>query len=132
MDSCFVRYGDQRFCWFTAIRNSVMISRNILETIVSRQQRFSSSLNEFDTSDLHLRITGALLTLIRDEVKALIEAAGGKVAGSVSKKTTYVVTGTEPGSKLTKAQELGVAVLDEGGLQELLSAPADNQALPSQ
>ena len=66
-------------------------------------------------------ITGTLPTLSRDEAKALIEAAGGKVAGSVSKKTTFVVAGTEAGSKLTKAQELGVAVLDEAALQELLN-----------
>ncbi|WP_114972188.1 NAD-dependent DNA ligase LigA [Rhodoferax ferrireducens] len=66
-------------------------------------------------------ITGTLPTLSRDEAKDLIEAAGGKVAGSVSKKTTFVVAGTEAGSKLTKAQELGVAVLDEAGLKELLN-----------
>ena len=65
-------------------------------------------------------ITGTLPTLGRDEAKDLIEAAGGKVAGSVSKKTTYVVAGTEAGSKLAKALELGVTVLDEQGLKELL------------
>jgi len=57
----------------------------------------------------------------RDEGKALIEAAGGKVTGSVSKKTDYVVAGTEAGSKLDKALSLGVAVLDEVGLQSLLN-----------
>ncbi|MBK1682064.1 NAD-dependent DNA ligase LigA [Rhodoferax fermentans] len=65
-------------------------------------------------------LTGTLPTLGREDAKALIEAAGGKVAGSVSKKTSYVVAGTEAGSKLDKAQALGVPVLDEAGLQALL------------
>ncbi len=71
-----------------------------------------------------LVLTGTLPTLGRDAAKDLIEAAGGKVSGSVSKKTHYVVAGTEAGSKLDKAQELGVAVLDEGGLLALLSPQA--------
>ena len=66
-------------------------------------------------------ITGTLPTLSRDEAKDLIEAAGGKVAGSVSKKTHFLVAGAEAGSKLTKAQELGVTVLDEDGLKEMLN-----------
>jgi DNA ligase (NAD+) len=65
-------------------------------------------------------LTGTLPTLGRDEARDLIEKAGGKVSGSVSKKTDYVVAGEEAGSKLTKAQELGVAILDEAGLRALL------------
>jgi len=67
-----------------------------------------------------LVLTGSLPTLTRDDAKAKIEAAGGKVTGSVSKKTDYVVAGEEAGSKLAKAQELGVTVLDEAGLLALL------------
>ncbi len=65
-------------------------------------------------------LTGTLPTLSRDDARERIEAAGGKVTGSVSKKTDYVVAGEAAGSKLDKAQELGIAVLDEPGLLKLL------------
>lgn len=68
-------------------------------------------------------LTGTLPTLSRDQAKAMLEAAGAKVAGSVSKKTSFVVAGAEAGSKLEKAQSLGVPVLDEAALLALL-APA--------
>ena len=71
-------------------------------------------------------LTGTLPTLTRDEAKALIDARGGKVAGSVSKKTHYVVAGAEAGSKLDKAQALGVAILEEDGLLRLLSESDTN------
>ncbi len=67
-------------------------------------------------------LTGTLPTLSRDEAKEMIESLGGKVAGSVSKKTDYLVAGAEAGSKLAKAEELGVPVLDEAGLFKLLDA----------
>jgi DNA ligase (NAD+) len=68
-----------------------------------------------------LVLTGTLPNLTRDQAKEMIEAAGGKVAGSVSKKTDYVVAGEAAGSKLAKAEELGVTVLDEAGLLALLA-----------
>ena len=68
-----------------------------------------------------LVLTGTLPNLSREEAKEKIEAAGGKVSGSVSKKTSYVVAGEEAGSKLDKARELNVPVLDEAGLIRLLN-----------
>jgi DNA ligase (NAD+) len=65
-------------------------------------------------------LTGTLPTLSRDQARAMIEAQGHKVSASVSKKTDYVVAGEEAGSKLTQARELGIEVLDEAGLRQLL------------
>ena len=65
-------------------------------------------------------ITGTLPTMSREEAKAMIEANGGKTTGSVSKKTDYVVAGEAAGSKLTKAESLGVAVLSEDDLTAML------------
>jgi DNA ligase (NAD+) len=67
-------------------------------------------------------LTGTLPTLTREEASALIKRAGGKVTGSVSRNTDYVVAGDSPGSKLAKAEELGTEVLDEPGFRELVGA----------
>lgn len=69
-------------------------------------------------------ITGTLPTLKRDQAKALIQNAGGKVTGSISAKTNYLVVGEEAGSKLSKAEELGIVQLSEAQLLELLEAPS--------
>ncbi len=65
-------------------------------------------------------LTGTLPSLSRDEAGAMIKKAGGKVTGSVSAKTSYVVAGEAAGSKLTKAQQLGITILDEAALMEML------------
>ena len=70
-------------------------------------------------------LTGTLPELTREEAAALIKSAGGKVTNSVSKKTDYVVAGENPGSKLAKAEKLGVEVLDEAGLRALRSVGGD-------
>jgi DNA ligase (NAD+) len=69
-------------------------------------------------------LTGTLPTLSRDEAKDLLEAAGAKVAGSVSKKTDFVVAGTDAGSKLVKAQELNINILDEAAFMAMLDPGA--------
>jgi DNA ligase (NAD+) len=70
-------------------------------------------------------LTGTLPNLSRDQAQAKIEAVGGKVSGSVSKKTDYVVAGADAGSKLEKANALGVTVIDESQLLSLLTADTD-------
>ena len=67
-------------------------------------------------------LTGTLPTMSRDEASALIKAAGGKVSGSVSAKTSFVVAGDAAGSKLTKAQSLGVSIIDEETLLKMIES----------
>ena len=100
--------------------------REIVEQLRAAGVHWAEHDGEADTTPKPLAgrtivLTGTLPTLGRDEAKALLEAAGAKVAGSVSKKTSAVVAGAEAGSKLDKARELGVPVIDEAGLHALLA-----------
>jgi DNA ligase (NAD+) len=88
-----------------------------------RMQEERGEAGEQPLAGLTFVLTGGLDSMSRDEAKALIEARGGKVTGSVSAKTSYVVVGADPGSKLEKARELGVATLDETAFQALLDQP---------
>ena len=77
-------------------------------------------------------LTGTLPELSRDEATRLIRAAGGKVTGSVSKKTDYLVAGDSPGTKLAKAEEVGTEVIDEGGLRDILADAGAPEPAPKQ
>ena len=97
-------------------------ARNLIDRLKSLGVNTDATAEEREETlaGLTFVLTGTLPTMTRDEASALIKQAGGKVSGSVSKKTSYVVAGEEAGSKLTKANELGVTVLDEDGLLRLL------------
>jgi DNA ligase (NAD+) len=98
---------------------------SLIEKLKEKGLRLEADESERRTSGgplegKNLVLTGTLPELTREEAAALVKAAGGKVVNSVSKKTDYVVAGESPGSKLAKAESLGIAVLDEAGLLELL------------
>jgi DNA ligase (NAD+) len=104
-------------------------NREVVEQLRAAGIAWAEHDGEADTTPKPLAgktfvLTGSLPTLEREDAKALIEAAGGKVSGSVSKKTHYVVAGEAAGSKLDKARELGVEVIDEAALKALLTAAA--------
>ena len=97
-------------------------SRALLSRLVELGLKTDANAEEREETlaGLTFVLTGTLPTMTRDDASALIKQAGGKVSGSVSKKTSYVVAGEEAGSKLTKAKDLGVTVIDEDGLMKLL------------
>ena len=106
--------------WFARDKN-----RQLLEKLWARGVWPVAAGREMDKLDQPLAgmtfvITGTLPTYLRDEMKEIIQNAGGKVIGSVSKKTTYLVLGENPGSKFDKAQQLGVSIVDEAGMLELI------------
>jgi DNA ligase (NAD+) len=104
---------------FFAVEKNLQLVRDLesLGLVMTAEKRIVGTA----LAGLTFVLTGTLPTLTRDEAKARIEAAGGKVSGSVSKKTDYVVAGEEAGSKLDKATSLGVKVVDEAGLLGLLA-----------
>ncbi len=98
-------------------------NREMVDRLRQAGLQFEQAFQPKEKGPLHGKafvLTGSLPNLTREDAKERIEAAGGKVTGSVSKKTDYVVAGEDAGSKLAKAQTLGVPVLDEQGLLELL------------
>jgi len=101
------------------------VNQRLVQRLTEAGLRFDEG--EAAPGSLHLQgmqlvLTGTLDSMTRDEAKAAIEARGGRVTSSVSKKTSYVVAGKEAGSKLDKAKELGVPTLDEAGFRALLAA----------
>lgn len=106
--------------FFTEPHNQTVITE-LLKAGITWPETDGRQLATGNLSGKTFVLTGTLPNLPRDSAKELIEAAGGKVSGSVSKKTDYVVAGSDAGSKLDKAQELGLAILDEAGLLELLA-----------
>jgi DNA ligase (NAD+) len=100
-------------------------NRALVERLNEAQVNMTAEKKQRSTqlAGLTFVLTGTLPTLTRDEAKQKIESAGGKVSGSVSKKTSYVVAGEDAGSKLDKANDLKIPVLDEAGLLALLQSP---------
>ena len=108
--------------WFTIDRNRRLVARLRDAGVNLTGDPGSSAVEMVDDSfaGLTFVLTGSLERHTRDEAAAAIAARGGKVTNSVSKKTSYVVVGESPGSKLTKAEQLGVAILDEAAFEQLL------------
>ncbi len=111
--------ADSVISWFADSEHAAEFQRLVCAGLRQVDEVQESSGNQYLTGSTFV-LTGTLPTLSRGDAKVLIEGAGGKVTGSVSRKTSYLVVGAEPGSKLTKAEGLGVAVLDEAGLLALL------------
>jgi DNA ligase (NAD+) len=107
--------------FFDSSRNQAILAK--LKAAGVRLEQGQTVLPPGPLSGKTFVLTGGLERWSRDEAADLIEQAGGKVASSVSKKTDFVVVGENPGSKLARAQALGVKLLDEEGLRELLGAP---------
>jgi len=110
--------------FFADERNAAELARLRALGLRWEKQRPAARRAEGPLSGMTFVLTGTLEDLTREEAKRRIEALGGKVTGSVSKKTRYVVAGAEPGSKLDKARKLGVEVLDPAAFEALLAGAA--------
>jgi len=108
--------------YFDEPRNRVLIDR-LRAAGLQMESAAPASLAGQTLAGSTFVLTGTLTGMTRDQAAAAITARGGRVAGSVSKKTTYVVAGADPGSKLEKARELGVTVLDEPAFSRLIMEP---------
>jgi DNA ligase (NAD+) len=111
--------------WFREPKNSELIERlkraGVNTERKTKTKKVTAVAIERKFEGKQFVLTGKLSRFTRDEAKQMIEDRGGRVTGSVTKKTDYVVVGEDPGSKLDRAKELGISVLDEKGLVEMLS-----------
>jgi DNA ligase (NAD+) len=111
--------------WFGVEWHAAIVDRWAQAGVRMEDERDESTPRTLE--GLTIVVTGSLENFTRDSVKEAILAHGGKAAGSVSKKTDYVVVGDSPGSKAAKAEELGVPVLDEAGFEALLEHGPDGR-----
>ena len=116
---------------FFAEPHNVTVVAALVDAVVITDEHDGRKLEVLPLSGGTFVLTGILPTLARDAARARIEALGGKVAGSVSSKTDYVVAGAAPGSKYEKAVQLGIAILDEPGLLDLLQRNGETSATPN-
>jgi DNA ligase (NAD+) len=114
--------------YFADARNQDLVGRLVGAGLQTAAAGGAATPAEGPLQGLTFVLTGTLPTLSRDQVTELIERAGGNVTGSVSGRTDYVVVGEEPGSKVAKAQKLGVPALDEEGLRRMLDAGSGAQS----
>lgn len=112
------KMADSIIAFFKEKQNREILDKLKKAGVNMVKKESENTSNIFD--GLTFVLTGTLSNYTRDEAKKLIEERGGKVTGSVSKKTNYVVAGTDPGSKLSKAQQLGVKVIDEKEFENML------------
>ncbi|MFU0782955.1 MAG: NAD-dependent DNA ligase LigA [Thermoanaerobacterium thermosaccharolyticum] len=112
------KMADSIIAFFKEKQNKEILDKLKEAGVNMVKKKSENTSNIFD--GLTFVLTGTLSNYTRDEAKKLIEERGGKVTGSVSKKTNYVVAGTDPGSKLSKAQQLGVKVIDEEEFENML------------